>query len=1167
MDAHDDVFPESDVAVQLAHDVDNTKYSPWSKGMFRLYLVLACAYLCGCLNGYDGSLMGGLNGMKAYQNYFNMSTAGSGTGLVFAMYNIGSVAAVFFTAPVNDWFGRRWGMFAGALIIIVGTCVQATTHTKSQFLAGRFVLGFGVSFCCVSAPCYVSEMAHPKWRGTLTGLYNTTWYIGSIIASWVVYGCSYIDNNKNAWRIPIWCQMITSGIVCLGVFWLPESPRWLMAQDRYEEAAKVLATYHGEGQLDHPLVQLQLKEMANQISSEASDKKWYDYHELWNTHSARRRLICVLGMACFGQVSGNSLSSYYMVNMLKSAGITDEHKVLALNGINPALSLIGAVTGARMTDVVGRRPLLLYTIVFSSICFAIMTGTSKLAMPGHVGNLDDADTQTLTSSQRAAANTTIAFIFIFGIVFSFGWTALQSMYIAETLPTATRAKGTAVGNFASAASSVVLQYSSGPAFEKIGYYFYLVFVFWDLIEAVVIFFYFPETKDRTLEELEEVFSAPNPVKKSLEKRNAQTVLNTMGAPEDEKHSDRIAPNQACPTTPLSCPCDGNTPCAACAATDNDCTYGSEANSRGKSDLILEGVLRVEKYLQELNANIASSSNLANHISSNPLLSPAVGSSVGRGSISGGSLTESHIAPRHDICPHPDEGDSVNNLENAVLESRHTSTTESILQWPHFAVFPSLRNNYTSIFHLEQSRPRIKTKAANIYPYTSEEDAGVLLGAFEHAVNFWYPTTSTSQMSSVRATITNGNFDDDDGLGICLALLTMALGCASKVTAGLMEGTALPESERRHRAAYRATGNMYFEIALKKLYFAHMEVSSIATQCLFFAGLYFAYLRRPLQAWEYISAAAAKCLILLSYSPHDSTSEDQERVRRIFWSCYILESDYLAELSNLPLSGIARIESSVPLPGAGYNTHSDTQEEEQSSLYFLACISMRRLLNRVHQLLYAKGTGASLDDKRFPGIVKELDHQLDEWRNVLPEAFAFEIEWPKDTAGQNITGVRTEHGGFLRQRYLTCRSVIYRPYLMWMLSSSNAGSSLGTSPADHEVLANCKACLDACLLHILNLRGYSQTVLVDTWICSLSMAGAMLVLLAACRIPALKNLIGPEILQAGSHLRKLLLGWQEVQGEPSSPSVDQSVHIIQEAERFIKDVYTAERGEVESSSEE
>lgn len=305
---HEDDLRDPDAAVQLAHDEDETLYSPWSLSMLRLYLVLSCAYLCGCLNGFDGSLMGGLNGMSSYLRTFNMSVSGSSTGLVFAMYNIGSVAAVFFTGPVNDYFGRRWGMFTGALIVIVGTIVQATSYGREQFLGGRFVLGFGVSFCCVSAPCYVSEMAHPRWRGTLTGLYNCTWYIGSIVASWVVYGCSFIQGN-DGWRIPVWCQLISSGFVCIFVLWLPESPRWLMAQDRHEQAAAVLAKYHGEGDSQHPLVILQMKEMANQISSEASDKKWYDYHELWNTHSARRRLIGVLGMAVFGQISGNSLSS------------------------------------------------------------------------------------------------------------------------------------------------------------------------------------------------------------------------------------------------------------------------------------------------------------------------------------------------------------------------------------------------------------------------------------------------------------------------------------------------------------------------------------------------------------------------------------------------------------------------------------------------------------------------------------------------------------------------------------------------------------------------------------------------------------------------------------------------------------------------------------------
>lgn len=306
-----------------------------------------------------------------------------------------------------------------------------------------------------------------------------------------------------AWRIPVWYQMITSGVVVLGTLWLPESPRWLMAQSRRADAAKLLAEYHGEGDEKHPIVQLQLREMARQISAEASDKRWWDYRKPWNTHGTRRRLVCAVGMACFGQMSGNSLSSYYLPAMLKNAGITDERTVLALNGTNPILSFLRAVVGARMTDVVGRRPLLIYTIVFCSYFLAVMAGTSRLSLdqPANV----------------AAANTTVTFIFIFGIVFSFGWTPLQSLYIAETQPTATRAKGTAVGNLGSSAASTIVQYSSGAVFGSISH-FYLVFAMWDLLEAAFIYLFFPETKDRTLEELAEAFEAADPVKKSLQRR-------------------------------------------------------------------------------------------------------------------------------------------------------------------------------------------------------------------------------------------------------------------------------------------------------------------------------------------------------------------------------------------------------------------------------------------------------------------------------------------------------------------------------------------------------------------------------------------------------------------------------------------------------------------------
>ncbi|GKU10440.1 unnamed protein product [Fusarium langsethiae] len=500
------------LANEIANEVENHKFSPWTKSMFHLYAVLFVAYCCGCLNGYDGSLMGGLNGMKSYQRTFNMKSSGSDTGIVFMIYNVGSVAAAPTVPFTTDLIGRRAGMFTGAVIIIIGTCIQATAKSMPQFMGGRFLLGFGVSYCCIAAPTYVSELAHPKWRGTLTGFYNCMWPVGAIIAGWVVYGSAYIEGD-DGWRVPVWIQLVTSGIVAICVFFLPESPRWLIANDKHDQAAAILVKFHGEGSVDHPIVQLQMKEMMAQISTEASDKRWWDYRELWGSHNDRRRLICVIGMAIMGQASGNSLSSYYLVTMMNTAGITDEKKVLALNATNNVLGLLGSLIGARLTDKAGRRPLLLYSIVACSAIFAVITGTSKMAV-------DD-------KSNINAANTTIAFVFLFGVVFSLGWTAQQSMYIAETLRTSTRAKGTALGNFASSCISLVLAYSSGPAFEKIGYYFYLVFVFWDLLEAIFIFFFFPETKDRTLEELNEVFEAPNPVTKSLEPRSEETVRATM----------------------------------------------------------------------------------------------------------------------------------------------------------------------------------------------------------------------------------------------------------------------------------------------------------------------------------------------------------------------------------------------------------------------------------------------------------------------------------------------------------------------------------------------------------------------------------------------------------------------------------------------------------------
>ncbi|TPX18492.1 uncharacterized protein E0L32_011605 [Thyridium curvatum] len=529
-------------------------------------------------------------------------------------------------------------------------------------------------------------------------------------------------------------------------------------------------------------------------------------------------------------------------------------------------------------------------------------------------------------------------------------------------------------------------------------------------------------------------------------------------------------------------CNGENPCAACAVAEHECTYGSEANSRGKSDLILEGVLRVERFLHEINASLGAQALPTVFPERRLALPTACSSAESFSSSPCTDVTQRFPQPQQQRTP-VSEVHQLNSLENAVLDSMHTSTTEYVLQWPHFDVFPSLRNDYISIFQLEQSRPGYQTSSVSSIPELTSDEMNDILLSFEHNINFSYPTMSQPQLEAARHILMSRAVDQPSQES-CLALLTMALGCASRLTSDLVPNYASSQHHTRcQHLNYRELGDGYFNKALSQLHVAHTGITSTATQSLFFVAMYFAFLRRPLQAWEYINAAAAKCLLLLSYPPTRDEPEEQERIRRIFWSCYILESDYLAELSALPQSGIARIESSIPLPGE-YHTHAAPDEEEQSSLYFLACISMRRLLNRVHQLLYARGTGASLDPSRFPYVVAELDHQLEEWRDVLPAAFHFSVDYEAAAAGPPAS----EHGGFLRQRYLTCRSVIYRPYLMWMLSGVG-GTELGGCGSGFavsgEVLKNCKTCLDACLLHILNLRGFAHTVLVDTWICSLS----------------------------------------------------------------------------------
>lgn len=197
--------------------------------------------------------------------------------------------------------------------------------------------------------------------------------------------------------------------------------------------------------------------------------------------------------------SPRSVISYYLPLLLTNVGITDTNTVLLLNAIYALTGWIAAATGARFHDIIGRRKMMLGSTFGMVICLAITAGTAA----GYVN----------TGSQ-ASSKASIAFIYIFGVTFAFAYTSMQPIYPAEVMSNEMRAKGMFLFQITAGLASFVNTFAAPVALKNIRYWFYVFFVFWDCFEFLIIYFFFVETKGRTLEELDEVFEATNPRKAS-----------------------------------------------------------------------------------------------------------------------------------------------------------------------------------------------------------------------------------------------------------------------------------------------------------------------------------------------------------------------------------------------------------------------------------------------------------------------------------------------------------------------------------------------------------------------------------------------------------------------------------------------------------------------------
>ncbi|KAF4979199.1 hypothetical protein FZEAL_4572 [Fusarium zealandicum] len=503
-----------------------------------LVLASLVAFCCSTANGYDGSLFSTLLSNERFKEFFAVSNVGIGTGIVTSMYQIGSVVAIPFVGPAIDTWGRRAGMTIGASIIIIGVIIQIATISTSnvnQFMAGRFFLGFGVAIAAAAGPVYVVEVSHPAHRGVITGLYNVMWPVGALVASGAARGGLNYDSNAS-WMIPVCLQLMFPCVIAFGAMWMPESPRWLYTRGQKELATQNLVRLHGHGNRESEWVKLQLNEYEQHLEMEGTDKTWWDYRGLFRNKASIYRLSCNCLVSLFGQWAGNNLVSYYLSAFLDTAGIREGvPQTNVAVGMN-AVQIVFAALGASITDTVGRRPMLVLVNIACGLCWIGVT------VPASIANVTDpTDKAQAELVTPPVSKAMLAWVYIFQICYSIGWTPLQALYPVEVLSYEIRAKGMAFSSLFTSAAMLVMQFGMPVALANIAWKVYIVFCVWCFIQAGILFFLVPETKNRTLEELDHIFSSASPVKASRQKKHYEVdananVINVDNATADPSHA-------------------------------------------------------------------------------------------------------------------------------------------------------------------------------------------------------------------------------------------------------------------------------------------------------------------------------------------------------------------------------------------------------------------------------------------------------------------------------------------------------------------------------------------------------------------------------------------------------------------------------------------------------
>ncbi|KAJ6438778.1 sugar transporter [Purpureocillium lavendulum] len=466
----------------------------------NVYVVAALATIGGLLQGFDVSSLSAILATPQYKSYFAKPNSVTQGGITASMAG-GSLLGSFFASWTGDRIGRRDSMAVACVIFICGSILMSAVQNRAMLIVARIVNGWAVGMLTSQGPIYIAEISPARRRGRLISLqqWMITW--GILIMYYISYGTSFIKSNAS-FRLPWGLQMIPAIILLICVPFMPRSPRWLASKDRWDEALNTLAMLRANGDPTNVVVVTEIQEIRERVQQEIQYGS-----TSWAEVLSKRNIVRVhvaIFAHIWSQYSGTNALMYYIVYIFQMAGLSGTTN-LTISSIQYIINVVMTVPALLFVDRLPRRRVMM----FGSIAMAVWLFSTGaiMATQGHEvpGGLKDSPTITWVVSSGTASKAIIACSYLFIATYACTWGPMGWIYPSEIIPLYIRSKAVSLATLFNWLCNFSLTFMTPPAFQNIQWRFYMIFGTLCVAAFVHVFFFFQETKGKSLEEMNDIF--------------------------------------------------------------------------------------------------------------------------------------------------------------------------------------------------------------------------------------------------------------------------------------------------------------------------------------------------------------------------------------------------------------------------------------------------------------------------------------------------------------------------------------------------------------------------------------------------------------------------------------------------------------------------------------